>query len=231
MQLPLEVPVMTLPSATLFPQALLPLYIFEPRYRKMLADSLKSHRMFTVAMQKPGQTREAPCVVAGLGLIRVSVDHPDGTSHLILQGLARVELGQTLRYKPYRVNSIRPLQSEPVDNVRVDALLAKVHELVEQRIKLGPSPNFPPFKAATASKKKKSTNAEMPNALPEIMQYLQNLPDPETVADLVSCALLPRAEHRQTILETIEIDRRLKYLIRFLLADIRRTQKNKGKKK
>src|SRR5688572_31727694 len=90
MQLPLEVPVMTLPSATLFPQALLPIYIFEPRYRKMLADSLKSHRMFTVAMQKPGQHREAPCPVAGLGLIRVSVDHPDGTSHLILQGLTRV---------------------------------------------------------------------------------------------------------------------------------------------
>lgn len=227
MQLPLEVPVMTLPSATLFPQALLPLYIFEPRYRKMLSDSLKSHRMFTVAMQKPGHMREAPCIVAGLGLIRVSVDHPDGTSHLILQGLARVELGQTVRYKPYRINSIRPLQPEPVDNVRVDALLAKVHELVEQRIKLGPSPTFPPFKPA--GKKKKS--AEMPNALPEIMQYLQNLPDPETVADLVSCALLPRAEHRQTILETIEIDRRLKCLIRFLLADIRRTQKSHGKKK
>jgi len=230
MQLPLEVPVMTLPSATLFPQALLPLYIFEPRYRKMLVDSLRSHRMFTVAMQKPGQKREAPCVVAGLGLIRVSVDHPDGTSHLILQGLARVELGPTVRYKPYRVNSIRPLQPEPVDNVRVDALLAKVHELVEQRIKSGPSPTFPPFKPAGGSKKKKSAQAEMPNALPEIMQYLQNLPDPETVADLVSCALLARAEHRQTILETIEIDRRLKYLIRFLLADIRRNQKSQGKK-
>ncbi|HTD87534.1 MAG TPA: LON peptidase substrate-binding domain-containing protein [Candidatus Binatia bacterium] len=229
MQLPLEVPVMTLPSATLFPQALLPLYIFEPRYRKMLADSLKSHRMFTVAMQKPGYMREAPCIVAGLGLIRVSVDHADGTSHLILQGLARVELGQTVRYKPYRVNSIRPLQPEPIDNVRVDALLAKVHELVEQRIKLGPSPTFPPFKPVGGSKKK-SAEAEMPNALPDIMQYLQNLPDPETVADLVSCALLARAEHRQTILETIEIDRRLKYLIRFLLADIRRSQKSKGKK-
>jgi ATP-dependent Lon protease len=227
MQLPLEVPVMTLPSATLFPQALLPLYIFEPRYRKMLADSLKSHRMFTVAMQRPGLNREAPCPVAGLGLIRVSVDHADGTSHLILQGLTRVELGQTLRYKPYRVNTIRPLQAEPVDNVMVDALLAKVHELVEQRIKLGPPQGFPPFKTAITSKKH---TAEKDHAIPEIMQYLQNLPDAETVADLVSCALLPNAEHRQTILETIEVDQRLKYLIRFLLADIRRTQKRKGKK-
>src|SRR6187455_127874 len=66
MQLPLEVPVMTLPSATLFPQALLPLYIFEPRYRKMLADALKGPRMFSVAMQKPGRTRETPCPIAGL---------------------------------------------------------------------------------------------------------------------------------------------------------------------
>src|SRR5688572_8757665 len=184
MQLPSEVPVMTLPSATLFPQALLPLYIFEPRYRKMLADSLKSHRMFTVAMQKPGQNREAPCPVAGLGLIRVSVDHADGTSHLILQGLTRVELGQTVRYKPYRVNSIRALQAEPVDNVMVDALLAKVHELVEQRIKLGPSPGFPPFKTPGSKKK---TDPKLPNSIPEIMQYLENLPDAETVADLVSC--------------------------------------------
>lgn len=224
MQLPLEVPVMTLPSATLFPQALLPIYIFEPRYRKMLADALKSHRMFTVAMQRPGQHRETPCPVAGLGLIRVSVDHPDGTSHLILQGLTRVELGQTVRYKPYRINSIRPLHAEPVDSVMVDALRAKVHELVEQRIKLGPAPGFPPFKTPGGSKKKGL------EPIAEIINYLENLPDAETVADLVSCALLPRAEHRQTILETLEIDQRLKYLIRFLLADIRRTQKSKTKK-
>ena len=95
MQLPDAVPVMTLPSATLFPQALLPLYIFEPRYRRMLAEALDSNRMFTVAMQRPGRTREIPCPVAGLGLIRVSVGHNDGTSHLILQGLARVQLCNT----------------------------------------------------------------------------------------------------------------------------------------
>ena len=99
------VPVMTLPSATLFPQALLPLYIFEPRYRQMLADMLKADRMFSVAMQKPGKQRETPCEVAGLGLIRVSVSHQDGTSHLILQGLTRVELVETVRGLGYRVGT------------------------------------------------------------------------------------------------------------------------------
>ena len=45
MRLPREIAVMTLPNATLFPQALLPLYIFEPRHRQMLADALHSNRM------------------------------------------------------------------------------------------------------------------------------------------------------------------------------------------
>lgn len=227
MQLPLEVPVMTLPSATLFPQALLPLYIFEPRYRKMLADTLKSHRMFSVAMQKPGRTRESPCPVAGLGLIRVSVDHADGTSHLILQGLTRIELGETLRYKPYRVHSIRPIQARPNDSVMIDALLAKVHELVEHRIKLGPSPTFPPWKT-TSETKEPGDKSQPAVTVPEIMEYLQNLPDADTVADLVSCALLGSAEDRQTILETIEVEARLKHLIRFLMSEIRRAKKRKS---
>src|SRR4051812_28657352 len=136
MKLPREVPVMTLPNATLFPQALQPLYIFEPRYRQMLADALKTNRMFAIAMQKPGRTRETPSPIAGLGLIRVAVDHADGTSHLILQGLARIELEGAVRYKPYRVQRVRPLRTPPCDTVAADALLAKVRELLHERIAL-----------------------------------------------------------------------------------------------
>src|SRR3954471_1074549 len=134
MKLPRETPVMTLPNATLFPQALLPLYIFEPRYRQMLADALHTNRMFAIAMQKPTNSREVPSPVAGLGLIRVAVGHRDGTSHLILQGIARVELEQAVRYKPYRVQRIKPRLTPPCDNVKVDALVAKMRELLEERI-------------------------------------------------------------------------------------------------
>src|SRR5204863_8462809 len=177
MELPHEVPVMTLPRATLFPQALLPLYIFEPRYRQMLADTLKTERMFAIAMQKPGRTRESPCQVAGLGLIRVSVDHQDGTSHLILQGLTRVELRQTVQYKPYRVQCIRPLQAARNDSVMVDALLAKVHELVEKRLKDGALP-FPPVVTKSHGAKHKSSGGSASKlTMKEIIQYLENLPD------------------------------------------------------
>src|SRR5512133_2937710 len=143
MKIPREVPVMTLPNATLFPQALLPLYIFEPRYRQMLTDALNSHRMFSVAMQRPGSNRESPSPVAGLGLIRVSVAHRDGTSHLILQGLARGELEETVRYKPYRIQKIRHLHTPPCDTVKVDGLVAKVRELLQVRVELGLPFPFP----------------------------------------------------------------------------------------
>jgi len=225
MELPNEVPVMTLPSATLFPQALLPLYIFEPRYRRMLSDMLRSERMFSVAMQKPGRTRETPCAVAGLGLIRVSVGHDDGTSHLILQGLARVEIIGTVQTRPYRVASIRPLRAAAADNVVIDALVAKIHELVEERIRCGPFPfPFSALKNPGATKKK---GGGEPGISPkEILDYLAGLPDADQVADLVTCALLPGASERQTILETVPLEQRLKHLIHFLMEEVRRCRKN-----
>jgi len=221
MKIPREVPVMTLPNATLFPQALLPLYIFEPRYRQMLVDALHSNRMFSVAMQRPGTSRESPAPVAGLGLIRVSVGHRDGTSHLILQGLARVELEETVRYKPYRIQRIRALQTPPCDNVKVDALVAKVRELLEERINLGL-----PFPFPVMSPEKTEATPTPPSFSPkEILNYLDSITDPEQAADLVSCAVLPGAVERQTILETVEVEARLRRLIQFLIAEIRAKRK------
>ena len=225
MELPNTVPVMTLPSATLFPQALLPLYIFEPRYRQMLSDMLKADRMFSVAMQKPGKLRETPCQVAGLGLIRVSVGHQDGTSHLILQGLTRVELVETVCTKPYRMASIRPLQATPAKEPGIDALVAKVHELVDERIRLGPFPfPFSAIKQAAPGKKKKSAPKFTGK---DVLNYLESLADPDQVADLVSCALLPGAVERQTILETVPVEARLRHLIHFLNEEIRRLRNDK----
>lgn len=211
MKLPREIPVMTLPNATLFPQELRPLYIFETRYRQMLAEALHSDRMFAVAMQKPGNTRETPSSVAGLGLIRVSVRHKDDTSHLILQGVARVELEQTISYKPYRIQRIRPMETPPCDSVVADALLAKVRELLRERIELGLQ-----FPASGGNE------VLVPD---ESLKYLDSLTDPEKAADVVSWAVLPGGAERQAILETLEVEDRLRRLIHFLLAEIRKKRK------
>jgi len=189
----------------------------------MLADALHSNRMFSVAMQRPGNSRETPAPIAGLGLIRVSVGHSDGTSHLILQGLARVELKEAVRYKPYRIQRIRPLETPPCDNVKVDALVAKVRELLEERIELGLPFPFPVMSPEKGSKENSTSPSFSPK---EILSYLDSITDPEQAADLVSCAVLPGAVERQTILETVDVEARLRRLIHFLLAEIRAKRKN-----
>ena len=221
MEIPAEIPIMTLPNTILFPQALLPLHIFEPRYRKMLADALTSHRMFAVAMQRPDCTREAPSAIAGLGLVRIAIGNDDGTSHLILQGLTRVRLSRAVRYKPYRVQKISPLQAKPDDSVVIDALVAKVRELVQESLEMGIQYPFPLPSPLQGGPDKTPS----PATIQEIVKYLEQVKDPDQLADLVSCALLPGASERQTLLETVDLFNRLKKLIFFLMAEIRERRK------
>ena len=222
MDLPREVPVMVLPNATLFPQAMLPLHIFEPRYRRMLTDALESRRMLALAMQRPSSTRASPCRVAGLGLIRACVTRQDGTSNLILQGLARVELGEAARCQPYRIHRIHPLWPRAIDSVRADALVAKVRELVGDRCKRG-------LKEPSSPAKKLSPPGQGPDIEPlvtfsfgEVLKRLAGLEDAEQLADLVACTLLSVREERQVILETLDLEQRLKHLVRFLMAETQR---------
>ena len=217
---------MTLPNAILFPQAMLPLYIFEPRYQRMLADALASHRMFSVAMQKPGRTRETPCAVAGLGLIRASVARKDGTSNLVLQGLARVELTGTVRYRPYRVHRIRALESTATDSVAVDALTVKVLELVSERLEQGFELPIHVLKKLGQLEEIDPENLPPDFALKQGIEILAKLNNPEQIADLVSGTLLSSPLERQFLLETVDLETRLKHLIHFLMAEIRQHRKN-----
>lgn len=214
---------MTMPNATLFPQALLPLYIFEPRYRQMLADALHSHRMLSVAMQRPDRLRETPLPVAGLGLIRVSVGHKDGTSHLILQGLTRVELEEPVRTKPYRIQRIKPLATPPCDSVAADALLAKMRELLRERLEFG-LPLPPPFVTQPLNNQE---TPPPPFSSKEVMKYLDAITDPEQAADQVTVAVLREASERQAILEAVDVETRLRRLIQFLMRDLRSHRKGR----
>ena len=73
-KIPSEVPVMTLSSTVLFPQAMMPLYIFEPRYREMLDEVLKNNRIFAVAALDDSSQRalelETPRSIAAIGIVR-----------------------------------------------------------------------------------------------------------------------------------------------------------------
>jgi len=136
-QLPSTAPVMILPGCNFFPHTPLPLRIFEPRYRAMLAFCLASECMFCIGTQNdPGRAglphdREAGIYVHGtIGLVRACVTHPDGTSNLILEGLRRVLYLGWVRETPFRVAAIQPLPSIlPEDEDKTAAAAEKLTSL------------------------------------------------------------------------------------------------------
>lgn len=195
-KLPNEVPVMPLPGAVLFPYALLPLYIFEPRYRDMLEHALGQHRMFCVTLIKPSCPEwfapEDFYHVASVGLIRACVGRSDGTSNLILQGLERVRLTRFEQETPFPIATIDPLETESVSSVETDALSTKVLELYA---------------------KFKGNGRKLP---PKVDRYLSDLNDPEMLADLVASTFVSDPLRRQHVLEELSVNDRLRLVIRYL---------------
>ena len=107
------VPVFPLPNVVFFPGTVLPLHIFEPRYRKMVADVQDGNRQFAIALiradgKQAGDENPAIHSIGTLGRV-VDLDPlPDGRFNLQLAGLHRVEFEELPSDKPYRLARCRP---------------------------------------------------------------------------------------------------------------------------
>jgi Lon protease-like protein len=96
-----DVPVFPLPHVVLFPEARLPLHIFEPRYRAMIADCLASEpRALVIAQIDRRRGRIAE--IAGAGVIVEHQALPDGRSNIVVAGTMRVRLSELVVEEPPR---------------------------------------------------------------------------------------------------------------------------------
>ena len=194
--LPKQVPVMPLPGAVLFPHALLPLYIFEPRYRNMLEHALRHHRMFCVTLIKPScpewHAPEDFFHLATVGLIRACVGRGDGTSNLILQGLQRVRFASFEQETPFPIARIDIVESGHKTTVETEALAEKVLELYANL---------------------KHDGRQLPA---KVDRYLSELRDVEMLADLMASTFINDPLRRQQVLEEGSLNQRLRLLIQYL---------------
>ena len=187
---------MPLPGTILFPHAMLPLHIFEPRYQEMLELALSEHRMFCVALLKPQRVQwKSPgdfFHIAGIGLIRACVGRGDGTSNLILQGLRRVHFSAFDQSVPFPIARIEPLESGATSSVETDALGAKVLDLYS---------------------KLKGHGRQLPE---KVNEYLSHLGDSEMLADLMAATFINDPFRRQKVLEELAVNQRLRLVIQYL---------------
>ena len=202
LHVPETVPVMTLPNTVFFPQALLPLHIFEPRYQEMLRDALASNRLFAVAQRDDttvGQLAMAEPLhhVASVGIIRACQKGDNDTSNLLLQGICRVEVKSILREDPYRVIAVQPITTTAgTHHAELELLRLEVMRLLNLRRRLGtPAPKG-------------------------MTRFLDSIEDIDTFADIAVFNLCEDSAIKQLLLETLETRRRLQLFAASLKSEI-----------
>jgi Lon protease-like protein len=127
--MPRELPIFPLPLV-LFPGAVQPLHIFEPRYRTLLADALAGDHRFGIAYVAPASQRDpapSPGDVGCTAAIEDTQRLPDGRSNILAVGTSRFTLVRWLASdRGYRLARVEEFGDDPVDPAEAGAIAADV---------------------------------------------------------------------------------------------------------
>ncbi len=200
--LPETAPGMTLPDIVLFPQATIPLFIFEPRYRMMLDEILSGDRLMILATQDQERARHEETFEpyhsqATLGLVQSSQKNPDGTSSILVQGLVRVTAESTCQEDPYRIFAIHPVPSDPGGSpLELEKRANHLNALIQRRSEIG----------SPISR--------------EIIRFFDSIDDPEILADIVAHTLVSQTGKKLELLESLVVTHRYQLLFEYLRKEI-----------
>ena len=189
---PKQLPVMTLRGVVLFPKAMMPLRIFEERYKQMLDEVLNTTRMFGIVCERENVAEdevhmEHPFGVATAGLIRVSKKHHDGTSFVLLQGIRRVKVRGIVQEMPYRI-----IETEEMESIQ-DESSHKIRKEIEQ-----------------ALEQNKLLGGEVTD---EMLEFLNPLDDDDAFVDLAAFTLCKHTLRKQAMLEVQHLSKRATMLL------------------
>lgn len=148
---PSSLPIFPLPTVVLFPNVFLPLHIFEPRYRAMVADALAGDRIIGMTLLKPGYEADydgrPPIYEVGCaGVITHAEPLADGRYDIVLRGLEKFRVDREDTSRVYRVATVVPLTeiTPEGDKPRIAALRLRLEALLAAVIeRTGGEPRFP----------------------------------------------------------------------------------------
>jgi hypothetical protein len=135
--IPSLLPLFPLPDAVLFPKMPLPLNVFEPRYRKMVADVRATHKVIGMTLLKPGWEAEylgRPAVypTGCAGYMEQCEPQPDGRFQIVLRGTSRFRVVEEHAGEPYRLATVEPLEDFSGDGAALEAARRKVTAAIAQ---------------------------------------------------------------------------------------------------
>ncbi|HEU5256372.1 MAG TPA: LON peptidase substrate-binding domain-containing protein [Vicinamibacterales bacterium] len=151
--LPPSIPLFPLPNVVLFPNVFLPLHIFEPRYRAMVAHALQEDRIIGMTLLRPGYEANydgCPAIypIGCAGVITHNQSLGDGRYDIVLRGMQKFRIRSEDHSRPYRIGHVEgisemvpPDQAVPLrqQRQRLEAVLAAAIERVRAEPKFPPS--------------------------------------------------------------------------------------------
>jgi ATP-dependent Lon protease len=197
--IPDALPVLPLRGAVVFPLAVVPLAVGQPRSVRLVDDVMRGNRLVALVAQRT-ETPEAPPDeihrVGTVGVIHQFARLGDGTLQLAVQGLERIRILDFVKTEPYLVARVDAHPDGPATGTETEALRRAVVDLFVRLVNL---------------------SAEMPD---EMAAAVQNLTDPRQVAYLVASVAPLSQALRQEILELDPLDAKLRRLVEPLQREI-----------
>lgn len=188
----LRVPIFPLPETVFFPNTVLYLHVFEPRYKQLIADALSGEGLIGVVQLRPGWDSDyygTPPVykVLGVGRIAHSELLPDGRYNVTLHGEHRVQIVSESMCGEYRVAQCEILKEYVREENReqVQRLSESLHKVMEKFLAVLPQAN----------------DHIKPGAWPD--------PSPGVLADLLAHLFMEDPYEKQCILSELDVWRRL----------------------
>ena len=130
-----ELPIFPLPEVVLFPQEVLPLHIFESRYRIMLKSVLETDSMFGVTKWDPNTKS-----MANIGCCAQIIKHQtaeDGRSTIVTLGQQRFQILEIIRSTPYCSAMVSWINDDNVESFQnLDALRDSVTQALYDVVNL-----------------------------------------------------------------------------------------------
>ena len=196
----LRLPVLPLKETVVFPESMTPLAVGQERSVKLIDDVVSGERMlalFTVENEEadpPGW--DDLYRVGTVAVVHKMIKVPDGTLRILVQGVQRVRLVEPVQDEPYLVAELEDLPEVVPESPEVEALTRTVQQQFAQIIGLTPY-------------------------LPEELQLAAaNVDDPTALTHLIASTLRLKTEERQELLETADVEERLRRIAAILGREV-----------
>jgi len=199
--IPSVLPVLPLKETVIFPEAVAPLAIGEPRSIRLIDEVLnRSERMVVlVASREPGLTEPAPGALHTIGVAAVvqrMVRVPDGTVRILAQGLRRVRIGEYVRTEPFLEAHVEEVPDRAERTTEVEALARNLQGVFTRMIAL------------------------VPHLPDELGVAVANLEDPTALSYLISSSIRLTLDERQGLLEEVDLATRLRRLTEYCAREL-----------